>query len=58
MYLTIPRTNLEVHIECPTITKAPAFIHIASYRSAPNLVPRPGTVLVWIGRLHAVVSYR
>ena len=56
MYIRIPFTGLEVYAEWPSITKAPTFLHIASHRTAPDLVTRPGTVLVWIGRLHAVIS--
>ncbi len=56
MYLTIPFTRLHAHLEYPSITRAPQFFHIASHRTAPDLVAKPGNWLVWIGRLHAVIS--
>ncbi len=56
MYLHVPFTRLELHLDYPSITRGRTFVDWASHRVEPDLVA-PGTVLVWIGRVHAVMSH-
>ena len=56
MYFNIPFTHVETYLEYPTLIKAPSFFHFASHRTTPDLTG-PGSVLLWVGRFRAVVSY-
>ena len=56
-YFNILFTSRDAFVEYPSLIQAPAFFHIASHRTAPDLTG-PGSVLLWVGRLRAVVSRR
>ena len=55
MFIHVPFTHLEIHIQRPSITRGRRFIDWMRHRDEPGYVA-PGTVMVWIGRLHAVIS--
>ena len=56
-FARIPLTDSEVFAEVPSLTRGPAFFHVATHDTAPDLAS-PGTLLAWVGNLHVVLSRR
>ncbi len=56
-FTRIPITGHEVYAEAPSLSRGRTCIDWASHKSSPDLTG-PGGFLVWIGRLHIVLSRR
>ncbi len=55
-YFNIPFTSRDAFVEYPSALRGRTWIDFATHRTAPDLTG-PGSVLLWAGRLRAVVSY-